>query len=173
VADAGHGLQELFEARRLGVERFEDARAAALRFVLWEPGAQGLGEMSPERIEAVIGHLEDAANVRRLLAVEEEIGFRRVGVTIALTRQEPQRDQRVEEIERRSGVQPEPAAERGERFGAFRQFSEHAELDGAEQRLGGPECQPCLHDPFGCQLRVHPLVSCGNGVETSKHIRTA
>jgi len=43
------------------VERFEDSGVAALRFVLWEPGAQGLGEMSPEWIETVISHLENAS----------------------------------------------------------------------------------------------------------------
>ena len=56
-------------------------------------------------------------DVRWLLSVEEEIRLGRVGVAIALAREEPERDQRVEKVPRRSRMKPEPHAERLERLG--------------------------------------------------------
>ena len=111
MADAGHRREELLQARRIGVERLEEARAAGLDLVLRLPGAQRLGEVPPERIEAVVRHLEDAADVRRLLAVEEEIGLGRVARSDRRSRcEEAERHQRVEEVARRARVQAEAAA---------------------------------------------------------------
>ena len=76
VADAGHGGEELLQSRRVGVEGLEQPGPAALDLVLRLPGAERLGQVPPERIEAVVRHLEDAAHVGRLLPVEEEIGLR-------------------------------------------------------------------------------------------------
>ena len=76
------------------------------------PVRSALGEMSPERIQAVVGHLEDAADVGRLAAIEEQIGLGRVGVAVAARAQEAERDERIEEVARRARVQAEPPAER-------------------------------------------------------------
>ena len=97
-----------FSRAGIGVERLEEARAAALDLVLRLPGAQRLGEVAPERIEAMVRHLEDAADVGRLLPVEEQVGLGRVGVAVAGALQEAERDQRVEEVARRARVQAEP-----------------------------------------------------------------
>jgi hypothetical protein len=47
-------------------------------FVLGFTRAHGRRELAPERIEAVVGHLEDSADVGGLAAVEVEVGFRAV-----------------------------------------------------------------------------------------------
>ena len=88
--------------------------------------------MAPERIQAVVRHLEDAADVGRLAPVEEEIGFGRVGVAIAVALKKSERDERVEKVARRARVQPEAPAKRVERLGAVRELAEHAKLDRAE-----------------------------------------
>lgn len=43
-------------------------------------GAQRFGERSPERVQASVGHLQEPADVGRLVAVEEEIRGWRVAV---------------------------------------------------------------------------------------------
>ncbi len=68
------------QPRRIGIERLEESRPADLDLVLRLTGAKRLGQISPERIEAVVRHLEDAADVRRLVPIEKEIGLGRVRV---------------------------------------------------------------------------------------------
>ena len=63
-----------------------------------------------------------------------------VAVTVAL--QEAERDERVEKVARRAGMQTEPPAQRLERLWAARQLGEDAQLDGAQERLRAPEAQP-------------------------------
>ena len=72
-----------FKTRRIGIERLEETRTAGLDFVLRQSRYAGLGEIAPERIEALVAHLENAADIRRLFAIEEEIGLRGIGVAIA------------------------------------------------------------------------------------------
>ena len=58
----------------------------------------------------MVGHLEDAAEVGRLLLVEEEAGLRRVRVLIARAREKAERDERVEEVAGASLVQSQSRA---------------------------------------------------------------
>ena len=67
-----------FRRAGIGVERLEETRPAALDLVLRLARPERLGQVAPERIEPLVRHLEDAADVRRLVAIEEEIGLGRV-----------------------------------------------------------------------------------------------
>ena len=66
-----------------------------------------------KRIEAVVGHLEDAADVGGLALVEEEIGGGRVGVGAVAALEEAEGDEGVEEVARGAGMQAEAGAEFG------------------------------------------------------------
>ena len=65
-----------FNRAGIGIKRRERIGTAVFGFVLREPGAQRRREVAPVRIEAVVGHLEDAADVGGLALIEEEIGGR-------------------------------------------------------------------------------------------------
>jgi hypothetical protein len=59
----------------------------------------------------MVRHLEDAAHIRGLLPVEEEVGLGRVGVGIAGALEKPERGERVEKVPGRPRMQAEPPAE--------------------------------------------------------------
>ena len=103
VADAGHGAEKAAEALGVGVERCEGIAFAVADFVLRLAGAEGGGEIAPEGIEAVVGHLEHAADVGGLALVEEEIGGGRVVVGAVAALEEVEGDEGVEEVVARSG----------------------------------------------------------------------
>jgi hypothetical protein len=132
VADARHRGQERTQSSRLGVQRRERRRAAALRLVLRLAGPQPLGELVPVAEQARVGHLEDAADIRRLLLVEEEAGLRRVRVDVAGALQEAERDQRVEEVEGGARVQAERGAQIGRRGRLLGETGEQPELHRAQ-----------------------------------------
>src|SRR5262249_13638417 len=96
--------------------RFEHARSAAFDLVLRLARAQRLGQMSPEGIEAMVGHFQNAADVRRLGTIQEQAGLDGIGVMIPVTRQEAEGHQRVEKIARRSWMEPHARAETIERL---------------------------------------------------------
>jgi hypothetical protein len=77
AADSAHGAEEFAKAGGVGVE---GVKAAITEFALRLAGAQSFGQATPLGVEAVVGHLKDAADVGGLAAVEEEIGRGSVGV---------------------------------------------------------------------------------------------
>jgi predicted metal-dependent hydrolase len=97
----------------------------------------------------MVGHLEDAADVRGLASIEKQVRLQRIAVAVALAREEAERDERVEEVTRAALVQAQPAAECVEGLRAVRELGEHAHFDGAQQRLGRPERQAGLEDLLG------------------------
>ncbi len=149
AAQAGHRLEELLQAGGVGVEAFEQALHTVLDFVLRQAVLERLGEIAPEAIQARVGHFEDAADVRRLPAIQEEIGGRRVRVAAVGPAQEAQRHQRVEEVAGAARMEAEPRPQALQGLGAAGQLGEHAELDGAEEGLGRPEGEPGLEDGVG------------------------
>jgi hypothetical protein len=108
VTESGHCGEELLQAGRIRIQRLEEWRLARLRLVLELPRAQCLGEAAPEAIQAVVGHLQDAAHVRRLVLVEEQVRARCVVVNPVATLEEPEGHQRVEKVPRRPRVQTQP-----------------------------------------------------------------
>ena len=123
------------------------------------PVRKRLAQGSPERIQAMVGHLEDAADVGRLLLVEKEAGLRRVRVLIAGACEKAERDERVEEV---AGPSRDAVASRlvidVERLRTAGQLRKQAELDGAQQDLGRPERETGLKNPLGIGLiAVHDL----------------
>ena len=102
AAEAGHCRQKQLQSRRIRIEAFEQPGRAALHLVLRQAGPERLGEVAPERIEPLIRHLEKAAQVGRLPAIEEQIRVRGVAIAVAVTLQETERHQRVQEVARRS-----------------------------------------------------------------------
>ena len=80
----------------------------ALDFVLRFAGAEGSGQAAPKRVEAEVGHFEDAADVRWLPLVQEETGLGRVAIDAAGAFEKAKGDQGIEEIAGAARVQPEP-----------------------------------------------------------------
>ena len=154
--DSLHRVHELLEPRRVAVQLVEHRLAGVLDLVLRLPGPQRLGEIAPESIQPGVQHLEDPADVRRALLVEERRGLRRVAIAavgaVAVALEEPQRDERVEKVVDPARVQPEPFAEllTGHRLVA--ELREQLQLDRREQRLRRPEPHPDLHDVGGIEL---------------------
>ena len=72
MADPGHGAQEAFQAGGIGIERGKKVGFAG-RFALPFAGAQRDGKTVPVMVEALVGHLEHAADVGRLALVEEQV----------------------------------------------------------------------------------------------------
>ncbi len=110
----------------------EGILAAGTGLVLRLAGAEGDGEVAPERVEAVIGHLEHAADVGGLALVEEEIGRGRVVVDAVAALEEVERDESVEEVVRGAGMQAEAGAEFGQGFGVFGELGEELHFDCAQ-----------------------------------------
>ena len=106
AADAGHGAQEPLEPRGIGVEGGEDILLSRLLALLFAR-AERSGEVAPMAVEPLVGHLEHAADVGRLVFVEEEVGRGRVGVDSVAAFQEAERHQRVEKVAGRSRMQAE------------------------------------------------------------------
>jgi hypothetical protein len=147
-AEAGHGVQELPESRGLRVEGLEEV-AACLGLVLRLAGLERLGEGAPERIEARVCHLQQAADVGGLHPVEEGVGLGRVRVDAVLALEHAEGDERIEEVVCAARMQLERAGEPLSARRAFCELREEAELDGAQKRLRAPEPEAELKDPLG------------------------
>jgi hypothetical protein len=145
VADAGHRAQETAQPLGVGVEELEGVGVAAAKFVLRLAGAQRDGEVAPKGIEALIGHLEHSADIRGLALVEEEIGGGRVVVGAVAAFEEVERDEGVEEVARRPGMQTEASTQLGQSLRVFGELSEQFKFDCAQQRLGCKEAATYLH----------------------------
>ena len=63
VADAGHGSKKLAQACSIGIKSLEEICFAILAFVLRLTGTKSLSQVVPDRVEASVCHLKDAANV--------------------------------------------------------------------------------------------------------------
>ena len=84
----------------------------------------------------MVGHLQYAANVRRLALVEEEIGGRRVVILAVAALEKFQRYQRIQEITCGSRVQAEPALQSFQRSsGVLGQFREKPHFHCAQQHF--------------------------------------
>ena len=150
--DALHGAQEDLEALLVGVQDGERVVGAALDLVLWLARPQCLGQVAPEAVQARVGHLEQPTDVGRRVLVEERRGVggvRVLGViAVAIARQEPERDERVEEVRPAARMEPDPVAELRRRHRRRAERREHLELDRRQQRLRGPETETDLEDLF-------------------------
>ena len=146
VADAGHRCQKRLQARRIGIERLKHRRAAAADFVLRQARPKRLGEVTPEAVQTLVRHLEDAADVGRLLLVEERIGGRSVGVLAARALQKSQRHQGVQKIAGGARMQAEPPLYALQRLRPFRQIGEQLHLHRAQQDLRRPKSQAHLQN---------------------------
>jgi hypothetical protein len=86
-------------------------------------------------VEAIVCHLEHAADVGGFALVEEEIGGGRVVVGAVAALEEVEGDEGIEEVACAAGMESESCAEFFEGFGVFGEFGEELELDGAKQGL--------------------------------------
>lgn len=134
---------------RIGIEGAEEIFAAVAGFVLVLSGPEGFGEVAPERIEAAVAHLEDAADVRGFVAVEEQVGGGRIAVDAVGPLEKSEGHEGVEEIGGGPGVESESGLQVLEVAGLLRQLGEDSEFDGAEERFGGPEAEADLQNLFG------------------------
>ena len=100
----------------------------------------------PERIKTLVGHLEDSADVGRLALIQKEVGRGRVVVLAVSALEKAQRDERVEEVARRTRMQAKASLDGCEVLGMLGEFGKQFHLDGAQERFGGPEAQAHLHD---------------------------
>ena len=110
----------------------EERRVSDGRLVLRAPGAEAFRQPAPEAVEAMVRHLEDPAEVRRLAAIEKEVRFRGVVVHAVTTLEEAERHQGVEKVVRRALVQSEPVAQRAEVLWMPGKLGEDAHLDGTQ-----------------------------------------
>src|SRR3954467_3136201 len=91
MTQPGHRSEELLQASGIGVESLEERHLARLRFVLELARPQSLGEVAPEGVQAMVGHLQNTSDVGGLLPVQEQVRARRVAVHPVLALEEPQR----------------------------------------------------------------------------------
>ena len=82
------------------------------------------GETAPEAIEAHARHLQHAAEIAGLIAVEKQISIGSIAVMVLGALQEAESDQRVEKIAGAARMQSQPAAQIVKRRRAMRQFGE-------------------------------------------------
>src|SRR6201996_7648639 len=136
VADAGHGCEKCFEARRIGVQGGERrCTGVTLGLVLQLAGTKRLGQMVPEAVESGVRHLQDAADITRLVAIKKKICIRSIAIAILRAVQKAQSHQRVQKIACCTRMQPQAACESVELLGTMGKFGEDTHFDGAEQRL--------------------------------------
>ncbi len=119
AADAGHGAEEAAKAIGVGVESYERIVAAVTGLVLRLAGAERGGEVAPMSVEAVVGHLEHAADVGGLALVEEEIGGGGVVVGAVAALEEVEGDEGIEKVVCGAWMEAEAGAEVGEGFGVL------------------------------------------------------
>ena len=133
-AETGHGGEEEAEADRVGVDRVKKV-LAAFDLVLRLARAQAMGERAPERIQSGVGHLQHASDVRRLGAVQVQVGVGSVRVLAVVTLEHPERHESVKEIQGAARMQSEPLGELLRVQRAAREFGEETQLNRAQQRL--------------------------------------
>ena len=86
----------------------------------------------PERIKTLVGHLEDSADVGRLALIQKEVGRGRVVILAVQALEKAQRDQRVQEIARRTRMQAETSLDCCEVLGVLGKLGKQFDLDGAQ-----------------------------------------
>ena len=157
-ADTRHGIEKTFEPGRIGVDSTKKVLLSSLCFILRLACTQRLGERTPERIQPPIGHLEYASDVRRLLSVEEDVGVGGVGVSVAVSLQHAQGDERIQEISRAARVQHKTFGQRLGVEGTLSKLGEQAEFDRTQERLGAPESEAELQDPVRSRGGIYVML---------------
>jgi hypothetical protein len=147
-ADARHGAEEHLEPPRVGVDGLERIGATAAGLVLRRAGDQRFREIAPEAVQAPVHHLEDAADVRRLGAIEIVLRLGRVGIpTVRQPLQHAERHEGIEEVARGALMQADAPADLVEACRpGLGQDREHPELDRAQEGLRAPERGSELQD---------------------------
>src|SRR3546814_7000921 len=107
----------------------------------------------PEAKQPGVGHLQDAADIGGLVAVEIEIGRRGIGVSAVAPVQHPQRDERIEEVAGAPFMEPEPPPQRLAVERSRSKLGAQAELDGPQQSLPATDAAADLHDGIGRSYR--------------------
>src|SRR3954449_9021134 len=99
---------------RLLIEHTEEVGFAVPALVLRQAGLKRLGQMTPETVEPRIHHLEHAATIRGLGAVEIKLGLGCVGIApVRQALQHAERDEGIEKIAGTALVEPEGLAQLG------------------------------------------------------------
>jgi hypothetical protein len=111
AAYAGHPAKENFEALGIGIENAEHVGFAVSSFILRFAGAESGGEAIPMTEEAAVCHLKDAADVRGLVLVEEDVSGWSITVGSVFAVEETEGDKSVEEVASRAGMKAKAASE--------------------------------------------------------------
>ena len=109
-ADAGHGLEEAGKPVRISVQARKEV-ATLLGLVLRSPSFQRLRQATPEWIEPGVGHLQQSAHIGLLVAIEEEISSRGIGISSAAPLQHAERHQGIQEVARAAPAEAKAIAE--------------------------------------------------------------
>src|SRR5581483_2997883 len=153
--DAAHRVHKLLQACGVAVELVEHRYAGALELVLRPAAPERFGELTPERVEAGIRHLEEAPDVARASPVEEGGGLRRVAIAcrraVAVPLEEPECDERIREVRYRARMKPDLGTKLLGRLRRGTQRREDAELDRREQNLRRPEPHADLEEALRCE----------------------
>ena len=108
-AYACHAAKEEFQANRNSEERSKQNRLAMRGFILRLTRAEAGGEVVPMTEKAAIGHLENSADIRGLVLVEEDVGGGRVAIGSVFASEETERDEGVQEVASGTGMKAEAA----------------------------------------------------------------
>ena len=118
-----------------------------LGFILQLTSAQCRGEVVPESVEPVVGHLQNAADVGRLLLVQKQGCLRRVAVDPVLPLEKPEGHEGVQKVTGSPWMKPHASGQGGQVFRVLGKFSEELHLHCAEECLGCPEGHTYLQNP--------------------------
>ena len=141
AAHARHRLQKLFQPCRIGVDGFKYRRASALQFALRQSRTQSLRQIVPMPKQTVVGHLQNAADIRRLALVQKKFCRWSIRIDPVAPLEKSQRDQCIQKIPRRSRMQSQPPRQRLQILRVLCQLGKDFHLHRAQKRLRGPESQ--------------------------------
>src|SRR5262249_23443225 len=146
---------ELLQTLRVAVQGIEEV-APVLGLILRLARPQAFGEVGPETKETGAHHLQHATQVRRLGAIQVQVGRRRIGILALLALEHAQSNQGVEKIARAALVKLEPGPNLLQRQRPPGQRGKESQFHRAEQRLGTPVAKAQLHDRIGRDFLSHP-----------------
>jgi hypothetical protein len=103
-------------------------------------GLKRSGEQAPHSVVPGVETLQQAPNIGRLVAVEVESRFSRVGVEpIVVANQQAQRHKCIQEVTGSTGIDASPFAQRSPIERSVGKDGEHSEFDRAQQRFACAE----------------------------------
>src|SRR5436853_4559482 len=103
----------------------------------------------------MVGHFQNAADVRGLALVQEQVSAGRIAINPVAALEEAKCHQRVQKILGRTRVKSQPVPQSLAALRLPRELREQLHLHCAQERLRGPEAKAELHDLIWCRIVTH------------------